>query len=250
MSRIGRELREPWGALVGVVAGGLAWAVGAAVPVAGAVGLAVYGVKVALGAVAGDDEPEPGRHRRPHPDSSSGLWLRRGESAVRALEEMARETAGALSPADEAAREAAREAATIAESMRRLAAHVVTLAEALGRADAPHLDEEAARLREAVSRSPDDETTKRSAEAVADRVAVRERLRSALRELDGRLQSSALGLEGLVARVAEVRAASAAVGDIDLSAGSLAQLTSEVEGLRQGLAAAEQVASRALAGPS
>jgi hypothetical protein len=249
MSRIGEELRDPWGPLVGAVAGGLAWAVGAAVPVAGAVGLAVYGVKIALAAASGA-EPDPPGVRRPHPDSSAGLWLRRGEAAVRALQDMARETSGSPGPTDEAAREAATEAESIVASMRRLGGHVVTIGEALTRTDSPHLDDEAERLRTLAERAPGDVSAQRSADAVADRVAVRDRLRLALTELEGRLQSSALGLEGLVARVAEVRAAAASVGDVDLSAESLHELTTEVEGLRQGLAAAERVATRALAGPS
>jgi len=250
VSRLGEELRDPWGPLVGAVAGGLAWAVGAAFPVAGAVGLAVYGVKVALGAAGGAEDGGDQAHRRPHPESSAGLWLRRGESAVRALAEMARETGSSTTPADEAARDAASEATGILTAMRRLGGHVVSLAEALQHSDSPHLDDEAARLRAAADRSPDDVSAQRSAQAVADRVAVRNRLRTALGELEGRLQSSALGLEGLVARVAEVRATSAAMGELDLAASSLAELTSEVEGLRQGLAAAEQVATRALAGPA
>jgi hypothetical protein len=247
MSRIGEELRDPWGPLVGAVAGGLAWAVGAAIPVAGAVGLAVYGVKVALAAASGA-EPDPPGVRRPHPDSSAGLWLRRGEAAVRALQDMARE--GGAGPTDEAAREAAGEAESIAASMRRLGGHVVTIGEALARTDSPYLEDEAERLRTMAERSPGDVSAQRSADAVSDRLAVRDRLRLALTELEGRLQSSALGLEGLVARVAEVRAAAASVGDVDLSAESLHELTTEVEGLRQGLAAAERVATRALAGPS
>lgn len=250
MGRIARELRDPWGPLVATVAGGLAWAVGAAVPVAGAVGLAVYGVKVALGAV-GSDDTAPDAPPRPHPDSSAALWLRRGEAAVRALQDMARVTAaGAPGPADDAAREAAQEAADIVAAMRRLGGHVVTIGTALTHSDSPYLDEEAARLRTIAERAPADVSARRSADAVADRVAVRDRLRAALGELEGRLQSSALGLEGLVARVAEVRAAAAAVGDLDLTADSLAELTAEVEGLRQGLAVAERVAQRALAGPS
>lgn len=249
MSRLGQELRDPWGPLVGAVAGGLAWAVGAAVPVAGAIGLAVYAVKVALGASGGG--AAPGGPARPHPDSPAGLWLRRGEAAVRALEAMARESSpDGPSPTDQATRTAATEAGDVLASMRRLGGHVVTLGEALSHTDSPTLDDEAARLRAIAQHYPTDESARRSADAVADRVAVRNRLRNALVELEGKLQSSALGLEGLVARVAEVRATAAAVGDLDLSAESLAELTSEVEGLRQGLAAAERVASRALAGPS
>jgi hypothetical protein len=161
---------------------------------------------------------------------------------------MARE--GGAGPTDEAARDAAGEAEGIVASMRRLGGHVVTIGEALARTDSPYLEDEAERLRTMAERSPGDVSAQRSADAVTDRLAVRDRLRLALAELEGKLQSSALGLEGLVARVAEVRAAAASVGDVDLSAENLHELTTEVEGLRQGLAAAERVATRALAGPS
>jgi hypothetical protein len=60
------------------------------------------------------------------------------------------------------------------------------------------------------------------------------------------MQSSALGLEGLVARVAEVRASAATVGDVDATADSLSALTSEVEGLRLALSDVDEVARRAL----
>ncbi|MDP9181384.1 MAG: hypothetical protein M3P04_01245, partial [Actinomycetota bacterium] len=129
---------------------------------------------------------------------------------------------------------------------RQLGGHVVTVGQALARSDAPGLDDEAGRLRAAAQRAPDDASARRSADAVRDRVAVRDRLRRAQTDLEGRLQSSALGLEGLVARVAEIRASSATLGDIDASAGSLAALTTEIEGLRLGLSDVDEVARRAL----
>lgn len=226
--------------------GGLAWAVGTPVLAAAGVAAVVYGVKTALGAAMGPaQEVEQGSVLlRPHPSSEAALWLRRGESAVRALDDMAR-TRG-TTPADLATARAAEEADEVLDQMRRLAGHVVTVGQALARSDAPGLDAEAARLQALAEQVPHDDSAQRSAAAVADRVAVRDRLRRAEDLLEGRLQSSALGLEGLVARVAEVRASSATLGDVDGSRGSLAALTNEVEGLRLALADVDEVASRAL----
>lgn len=246
MGRLGAELRDPWGPLVAGVMGGLAWAVGTPVLAAAGVAVVVYGVKTALGAAMA---PAPDLTRssvplRPHPGSEAALWLRRGESAVRALDDMAK--AHGSTPADLATARAAEEADEVLASMRRLAGHVVTVGQALARSDAPGLDAEAQRLQALAQQLPGDDSAQSSAAAVADRVAVRDRLRRAEDELEGRLQSSALGLEGLVARVAEVRASSATLGDVDGSRGSLAALTSEVEGLRQALADVDEVARRAL----
>ncbi|HUR14317.1 MAG TPA: hypothetical protein VM097_07475 [Mycobacteriales bacterium] len=246
MGRLSAELRDPWGPLVAGVVGGLAWAVGTPVLAAVGVGAVVYGVKAAVGAVLGpaDEREALAPHLRPHPGSTAALWLRRAESAVRALDDMAR-PAGTTA-ADLATVRAAEEADEVLATMRRLAGHVVTVGQALGRSDAPGLDEEAARLRAEAARAHGDTSAERSAAAVADRVAVRDRLRRAKADLEGRLQSSALGLEGLVARVAEVRARSATLGDVDPSAGSLASLTTEVEGLRLALSDVDEVAQRAL----
>lgn len=246
VGRLSAELRDPWGPLVAGVVGGLAWAVGTPVLAAAGVAAVVYGVKTVLGAAMGpaeeaDEGPAP---LRPHPSSEAALWLRRGESAVRALDDMAR-TRG-TTPADLATTRAAEEADEVLDTMRRLAGHVVTVGQALARSDAPGLDAEAARLRDLAQQLPGDQSAQRSAAAVTDRVAVRDRLRRAQADLEGRLQSSALGLEGLVARVAEVRAGSVTLGDVDASHGSLAALTTEVEGLRLALSDVDDVARRAL----
>jgi hypothetical protein len=246
VGRLREELRDPWGPLVAGVVGGLAWAVGTPLLAAAGVGAAVYGVKLALGSVMGGPEEQETDYARPVPGSPAALWLRRAETAVRQLDDMAR-TQG-TSPADLATARAAEEADDVVASMRRLGGHVVTVGQALARSDAPGLDEEASRLRSWAARNPDDANARRSADAVTDRVAVRDRLRRAQADLEGRLQSSALGLEGLVARVAEVRASSASRGDVDASGESLAALTTEIEGLRQGLADVDDVARRALGG--
>jgi hypothetical protein len=244
VGRLSAELRDPWGPLVAGVVGGLAWAVGTPVVAAVAVGAVVYGVKTALGSALGPADETHDDSPRPHPGSQAALWLRRAESAVRALDDMAR-TRG-TSPADLATVRAAEEADEVLASMRRLAGHVVTVGQALARSDAPGLDAEAARLRAVADGAEHDASAQRSAAAVADRVAVRDRLRRAQADLEGRLQSAALGLEGLVARVAEVRASAATLGDVDGTPDSLASLTTEVEGLRLALADVDEVAQRAL----
>ncbi len=246
MGRLSSELRDPWGLLVAGVLGGLAWAVGTPALAAAGIGAAVFGVKTVLGAVlpTAQIDADPAAPLRPPPGSASALWLRRAESAVRDLNDMARHPGS--TPADLSARRAAEESAEVLESMRRLAGHVVTVGRALASSDAPGLDADALRLRAAAAQSPEDASARRSADAVADRVAVRDRLRRAQLDLEGRLQSSALGLEGLVARVAEVRASSATLGQVEATSGSLSALTTEIEGLRLALSDVDAVARRAL----
>lgn len=246
MGRLRRELSDPWGLLLAGVVGGVAGVLpGAGLLIGAGVAAAVYGVKVGAGALfAGPAQEAVPAPPAPAQGSAAAFWLGRAERAVRQLEEMGR--GGASTPTDVATVHAADEAEAVLTTMRRLGGQVVAITEALARAEGADLDAEASRLRQAADRFPDDESAQRSAQAVADRMAVRDRLRRAAAALDSRLQSSALGLEGLVARVAEVRAAAATVGHLDPTVDDLAALTSEVEGLRVGLADVEQVAQRAL----
>jgi len=248
MPRLRRELSDPWGILLAGVVGGVAGVLpGAGLLIGAGVAAAVYGVKVATGALLGGSASTPARlppPPRPADGTPAAFWLGRAERAVRQLDDMAR--GEVVTPTDVATAHAAEEADTVLVAMRRLGAQAVNVDQALSRVVAADLDAEAARLKALAEQSPGNESAQRSAQAVADRLAVRDRLRSAQAALDGRLQSSALGLESLVARVAEVRAASASVGEIDPSASDLAALTAEVEGLRVGLADVEQVARQAL----
>jgi hypothetical protein len=243
-SRLREELTDPWGPVLAGIVGGVA--IAATLPVAAGVGIAaaVYGVKVVVGSLMGGGEDGPPPPPLPRQGTPARIWIDRAEDAVHALQRMSPSTP--LTAADSAAQSTAEQAAVVLDTMRRLGGQVVALTNALGHADSPGLDEEARRLDELARSYPDDASTVQSAQALADRVAVRDRLRRARFELDGRLQSSALGLEGLVARVAEVRAASHAVGQIDPTADDLEALTAEVEGLRIGLRDVEQVAQKAL----
>jgi hypothetical protein len=255
VGRLRDELTDPWGILVAGVAGsvaGVGLSLGA--PVALGIGAAVYGVKVLAGAMYGpsDEEKNDRRKVEPHPRPAYGtpaaVWLKRAEDAVRSLDGMVRHAA--VNATDVATAHAADEADAVLETMRRLGGQSVMVSRALVTAEADGLDAAAAQLRAAADASPDDTSARRSADAVADRIAVRDRLRKAQAELEGRLQSSALGLEGLVARIAELQATASAAGQLDPSADDLAALTNEVEGLRMGLADVEQVAKRALGSAS
>jgi hypothetical protein len=84
---------------------------------------------------------------------------------------------------------------------------------------------------------------------VADQLEVGGRLREAREMLLARMQSAVLGMEGLVVRVAELVALQATTaGGAPLTAARVAELTSDLEGLRAGLAEAERLSRSALSG--
>jgi hypothetical protein len=84
-------------------------------------------------------------------------------------------------------------------------------------------------------------------DSVTEQLQVAERLAGARDELLARMQATALTLEGLVARTAEVLAMSVS-GGVDVSADRLADLTADLDGLRSGLAEADAVSRRVLEG--
>ena len=243
--RLLEELRDPWGPLLGAVLGGVTWAVGVPVLAAAGVGAAVYGVKALTGVLLDDGRAVEQGPPRPAPGSACATWLARAEAALAALQEQAAACPpGSLTSA--AADRAAQDAGPVVEAARRLAGQQVAVEAALARADSPGLDAEARALH--ASSAGDDEAAA-SLQALQDRVAVRDRLRSTGHQLIARLQTSALGLEGLSARVAELVALAADGGAVDPSRQDLRDLTVEVEGLRQGLLESEQVARGALGRP-
>jgi len=87
----------------------------------------------------------------------------------------------------------------------------------------------------------------RSLDSVEQQLAVAERLSGARDMILARMQATALGLEGLVARTAELLALGASAG-VDTTADRIAELTGELDGLRAGLAEAEELSRRVLDG--
>ena len=244
------ELRDPWGLVIAGVAGGLAWALAAPAVVAVGVGAGVYGAKTLVGLAMNRDEPKRTQLPelpRPPRGSAAAQWMARAEAAVRSLQEMAG-TSGAGMTGD-SIRSAAEKAAQTLVEMGEVAGQVTAVERALARVDVQGLDLEAARLHDAIDRSPSADIRAenvRAAAAVRDRLDVRNRLRSARETLLARMQAVTLGLEGLGARLAEVLALGTTTGDVDPSAAQIDELTLELEGLRAGLAETEALSRKAL----
>jgi hypothetical protein len=253
------ELVDPWGGLIAGVAGGLAWAVAsagstAAVPLGLGVAATVYGAKLAssliarrLGRTPGVDEA-PGQVPLPAPrrGSPAALWLSRAQGAVRSLTELT----GSPSAADAHTQllPVRTEAGEVAETMRRFAGQVTAVENALDRVPEPRLRADRARLVEAVRAAGSAELRaerERALESVDEQLAVAGRLANARDTLLARMQATALGLEGLVARTAEVLAMGASSG-VDTSEARIDELAGDLDGLRAGLAEAEEVSRRVL----
>lgn len=258
------QLTEPWGIVAAGLLGGLGGAVTAALAPAGLligvpVGLgiagAVYAVRVGLGAVT-DRTPRPGLPvpadtglPAPPRGSPAERWLRRAEAAVVALH---RQTE---SPADPVLRsqigDVDDQAAGALVDLRRFAGQVTLVEQSLARVDPVRLGREYAELRHSLEGVPAGslrEERERALRAVADQLDVHRRLTGARETLLARMQSAVLGLEGLVARMAELLAMQATTAGGSLTASRVAELTGDLEGMRAGLAEAEQLSRSTLAG--
>ena len=256
--RLRQELLDPWGGVIAGVAGGLAWAVAplgaAALPVGLGVAAVVYGVKVGAGLLTRERdadrpaaEPDP-QLRPPRRGSIAEQWLTRAERADRSLAELVRSPGSAVAKQQLVpVREGAAEALA---TMRRLAGQVTAVEDAADRIEPARLTAERDRLPAAVADASSDRVRAertRSLASVSDQLQVAQRLAGARDELLARMQATALSLEGLVARTAELLAMSVS-GGVDASADRLADLAADLDGLRTGLAEAEAVSRRVLDG--
>lgn len=251
---------DPWAGLVAGVSGGLAWAVtapatAAAVPLGLGVAAAVLGAHAAVTALSRRrrEPAAPGEAELPEPerDSPAARWQAR---ALTALAEL-REVAGPLERAPAAVVDVVERATGMERQVRRLAGQATAVARARRRITVSTLEPERDRLRERLARLEAETTSPRSAEigvqlrsslrSVEEQLAVAERLAVAHEALLARLQSTALGLEGLIARAAEVVAMSVTL-DGGASGDRITELATALEGLRAGMVEAEQLSRRAL----
>lgn len=259
MSRLREELLDPWGGVIAGVAGGLAWAVvpvgAAALPLGLGVAAVVYGVKVGASLLSRPREPaeeEPAAAdvplRRPRRGSPAEQWLVRAEHAERSLADLAATPGHAvarsqLGPVRDGVAEAV-------GTLRRLAGQVTAVEDAMDRVPAGRLEAERLRLVDAVAAARGERLRaerQRSLDSVTEQLAVAGRLADARDTLLARMQATVFTVEGLLARSAEVLAMSAS-GGVDRSADRLADLSADLDGLRAGLAEAEEVSRRVLEG--
>jgi hypothetical protein len=242
-------MADPWGLIVAGVSGGLTWAVvdGPVGVAAGAgVAAAVFATRVGLGVLSGrdrreaaDDEPELPAPRRGSP---ADVLLRRGISAAHDLKALVRRQPGGwveqhLSGVEE-------ETGDVLTSLRRVAGRLAIVDAALERIDVAALRVQRQELvAENDSSTPGLRSERARAVAAVDaQLAAHERLQTTHSTLSARMQTAAVGLEGVVTRVHEVLAAAEGASRPDSADAAIDNMQSDLDALREGLAEAEAIA--------
>jgi hypothetical protein len=253
---LGDEVRDPWSYVLGGLAGGMTWAVlGAgitvAAPAAVAVGAAVFGAKVLAGAFTrGGQARQRTRAERRLPvasRSTEAAWLERAERAQAAFDDIAR--SAPEGPVAERVRDFGAQTGESLASLERLAGQASAIRSALGRIDPRRLAAERDRLAADGGGGPAVEVERqRSVAAVQSQLDAYERLSLAFATVLAKLEAGALGLEGLVARLAEVVALTETSATAGGGLSQVDDLATELEGLRAGLVEAEGVSTRAIEG--
>ncbi len=244
--RLARLLADPWTIGAGGFVGALATA-GLGFPVAIGVAAAVggYAVGTVVKAMTSRDDATTSRPRPELPPQGT---------EARALYERAREAADELGeiaqgqpagPVQVQAADVHARAVDTLEEISRLAGQTVVLARALGRVDVEQVRRDQAHLERARAAESADPASDAALEAVRSQLAVAARLEGAWRETHARLRAAALGLESLVASLAEVVAMASVSGEGPTGT-RIRGLADTLDGLRQGLVEAEQASRRAL----
>ncbi|MEV7093103.1 hypothetical protein AB0M80_09655 [Amycolatopsis sp. NPDC051045] len=243
--KFARELAEPWGLLLAATSAGVAWAVQLPVVASAGVGVAVLAAWAGVAVATREKEPE---RRVPRvldvtPGSAEENWLRRAEGAAEGFVSLS----GSLSSGPLAERVADMEAVVqeTLSTLHRLAGRASATGLALSRVDLDAVAHERRRLeRELRTANPevhgDLEQALTAVQAQAD---VHARLSGARDKLLAQLQSGALGLDSLVARVAELTAATT---DVAVDTGAVRELSDQLEGIRQGVLETEQATRKSL----
>ncbi|MFG1750934.1 hypothetical protein [Streptosporangium sandarakinum] len=241
-SRLIEELRDPWGLLLGATAGGAAWAVDVHPAAAAFVGVTVWlvkaGVAAAQGRGAGRTAPAVAE------GSGEAYWLDRATAAARDFGELSASLeAGPLAGRITLMRPRVEDSLA---TLERLAEHASRTGAALARFDRGRLDREHARLTEELRRARGDvaDDIGRALGSLAAQRAVVDRLTETRNQVLTRMESSAIGIEGLVARVVEL-AAMPATGSLGPER-VLDELADGLEGVRRGLHETERITRDAL----
>ncbi|MFF4411207.1 hypothetical protein ACFYY8_01690 [Streptosporangium sp. NPDC001559] len=241
MSRLGEELRDPWGLLLGATAAGAAWAVNVPPAAAVFVGAAVWLTKVGSAVLQGRGG---GRTATVTSGSQEERWLRRAEAATRSFGELGASMGdGPLAGRVALMRPQVDDAMA---ALRRLAQQASLACAALDRFDLDQLMRERLRLTGAREQARKEvvEDIDRALASLAAQLEVVDRLAETRDRALARMESSTISVEGLLARVVEL-AATSATGVLD-PARVLDELAAGLEGVRMGLRETEQITRDAL----
>lgn len=237
-----RELAEPWGVLLAATSAGAAWAVQLPVAAAAGVGGVVLVTKAAIATwQARGEQPGP-QPLRVEPGSQEASWVRRAEDAADEFDAVRRSlSAGPLSEQVTGMESGVEETL---QTLRRLAGRATTTAQAMRRIDAGALAEERQQLQRQAARADVREDVQKSLASLERQQAVYDRLSAARAKLLAQLTAGAHGLEELVARLVEISATTEA--GPELGGDTLGELTDQLEGLRRGVAEADEATRRSL----
>jgi hypothetical protein len=249
------EAKDPWSYVVAAmtgIAGGVALALGPATVAAGAavgalVGATVLATKVLGGAFVREQIAE--RRLRVIDRTPEAAWVERAEAAQRSFAELC--ASAPPGPIAERITTFGAETDASLASLQRLAGQASAVRTALARIDAQRLAAEHDRLTTALHQDADPAVRtehERAFASVQGQLDAYQRLAGALTMLLARLESGTIGLEGLVARLAEVVALAETSGAATERLSEVDSLAEELEGLRAGLVEAEGVTNRAIEG--
>ena len=214
-------------------------ALGSPLPLAiGAASLA-YAVKAAL------DLPVWRRQRRtppPLPGTPEALWLERAELALSSIEQL-RRSARSEAVAQRCAGIRVQAEVSVA-ALRRLTYQAGVVSGIARSSEVAELRAAEERARAQLLRTPEPgrDELQRAVASLAARRAAAERLHATKRDLDARVESSALELEGVVARLAEI----VAISDDGSRTTPINELVSELESLSSALAETEELGRRSV----
>lgn len=239
------EAKDPWSYVVAGLSGGFAWAfasaaaaaAGAAVPIGLGVGAAVLASKLLGGAFVRER-----RRLRVIGHTPEADLLERARRAQGSFRQIAASCPDG--PIAERVRGFGTETTESVASMERLAGQASAVRTALA-----HIDpRRAAAEKDRLAGVADEALRQRALAAVQGQLDAYQRLTAALTTLLARLESGTIGLEGLVARLAEVVALAETSGTATDGLSEVDSLATELDGLRAGLVEAEAVTSRAMEG--
>ncbi|MGV9359720.1 hypothetical protein [Amycolatopsis sp. NPDC003731] len=243
--KFARELAEPWGLLLAATSAGVAWAVQLPVVAALGVGVAVLAARAGVAVATREKEPPPREARvlDVTPGSAEESWLNRASAAAEGFASLS----GSLESGPLADRVADMEPAVqeTLSTLRRLAGRASATGQALSRVDLDAVRRERRRLEQSLTSAREEVRgdLEQALSAVQAQADVHARLSGARDKLLAQLQSGALGLDSLVARVAEL---TAATSDVTVDTGAVRELSDQLEGIRQGVLETEQATRKSL----
>lgn len=242
------EMADPWGWLVAIVAGGVAWALGVPLVLALLVAVLVFGTKVTLAiamrgraapvaASAADALPPP-------PANSPAAAL-----VARAQAARARMAGLAALPGDPWLRTEVGQmddgADDVVAAMRDLAGRVTLADQILASANGNQLLADRAGLVAQLGQTADPalaQERQRALAAVDDQLAGLNRLSGLRDQLLARMQTATVGMEAIATRMGEIVTMGSLALEHDRATEVITSASGDLEALRSGLAEAQQLA--------